>query len=79
MTAGEVQAWAQLTDKYTVDLEKFQMICYYCGEVLSPDSVNQPCPISSKTKLPKGFSGFTENTPEEDYHQTKRHYFGYPK
>lgn len=55
------------------------MICFYCGEVLSPDSVNNPCPISSKKKIPKGFTGFTETSPPEDYYLTTRHFFSYPK
>ena len=55
------------------------MICYYCGEVLSPDTVNSKCPINSKKKIPKGFSGFTDTVPPEGYGDSNRHFFDYPK
>ena len=80
LTAEEVKAWAGLTDKYTKDLEKFQMICYYCGEILSPATINAHCSINTPGKrLPKGFTGFTQNKPPEEYYKNKFHFFGYPK
>lgn len=79
-TAQEVKAWADLTDKYTNQLERFQMICFYCGEIMNPQSVNKKCAINGHHKnIPDSFSGFTQDIPPKEYRGTQRHYFSYPK
>jgi len=75
----EIEAWSKLTDKYTAQLKEYQMVCYYCAEAMTPETVNRHCQINKKAKnVPKHFQGFTKEAPEDTHHGTGWHYWDYP-
>ena len=42
----ELGQWAVLAEKYSDELSQFQMICYYCGTPLTPETINEPCEVN---------------------------------
>lgn len=45
-TEEEVVEWAALVDKYQGELNRFKMVCCYCGTLLDPDILNLPCKLN---------------------------------
>ena len=39
-TKIEIQKWAKLSDKYASELEKYNLICQFCGCILDESTVN---------------------------------------
>ena len=35
--------WAKLVDRYGSELEKFDLVCAFCGQHLNDDNVNSDC------------------------------------
>lgn len=44
----ELQEWAKLTDKFTNELKKYQLVCYFCGATLDEKTVNKKCKDNAK-------------------------------
>jgi palmitoyltransferase len=78
LAQDEVNEWAKLTDKFSGELRRYQMICFYCGSVVDENSVNTPCTANNRTALPPGF-GYTTADPDKTYHGIRRHFFSQPK
>lgn len=79
-----------LTDAYSRKLKSLKQICYYCGGALSEKTANSVCKTNKRSHYqinckPIVLSkliflvGFTEETPDSDWHKTGRHFFGRPK
>lgn len=54
----EISSWATLTDKYMMELQDYQRVCYYCSIPLNEDTINSACgvnvdkSIAQKCKFP---------------------------
>jgi Ca2+-binding EF-hand superfamily protein len=67
----ELKAWEVLADRFTKELEKYNLQCEFCGVVLDDENANLTCPKNSSytlsliesTKYPAGYKG------------NSRHYF----
>ena len=72
-TRHEMNEWARLVDKYANELKKYDLVCAYCGQHLSDQTVNTHCADNSNN-----FDGcyFTEEEPS--HVQRGRHWFGRP-
>jgi len=35
--------WARLVDRYAAELKKYELICGFCGQVLSDLNINSEC------------------------------------
>ena len=67
----ELKQWAELSEKFSKELEKYQLKCEFCGVVLDDENVNGQClknssyslSVAESSKYPAGFKG------------NSRHYF----
>ena len=82
-TKLEIQKWAKLSDKYASELQKYYLVCQFCGCILDENTVNTLCDKNNSSinnnngindeKLLVSFK------PKEDIYGNKRHYFVKPK
>lgn len=77
--AQEIESWAKLTDKYSEELKRYQMICYFCAEPVGHNNINKKCKINETKQIPPGFNGFTQKRPDAEYVGNGRHFFARPK
>ncbi len=54
-TNAEITEWSKLVDKFAGELQKYTMICYYCGTFMKQESINTECPknIYSTSQQPE--------------------------
>lgn len=48
---AEMREWKKMTNKFTDELAKFQMVCYYCADIMDGNTINETCKINSDKKL----------------------------
>jgi palmitoyltransferase len=84
-TKIEIQKWAKLSDKYASELQKYYLVCQFCGCILDETTVNTPCDKnSSVTVNNNGINANDEKLlmsfkPKDDIYGNKRHHFIKPK
>ena len=82
-TKLEIQKWAKLSDKYASELQKYNLICQFCGCFLDENTVNTPCDKNVSTiKYGNGVGNdrmIMSFKPNEEIYGTKRHYFVPPR
>lgn len=44
---AEMKEWRRMTDKFSKELAKFQMVCFYCADVMDSTTINEKCKINS--------------------------------
>jgi len=74
----EIDEWAKLTDKFSTELKKYHVICYYCGGVMDDRNINTTCDVNNRTQI-SAEVGYTIETPSKEWNGTRRHYFAKPK
>jgi palmitoyltransferase len=42
-TRHEMNEWARLVDRFANELKKYELVCAFCGQHLSPDNINAEC------------------------------------
>jgi len=42
----------RLTDKFSSELKKYQLICFYCGTSMDDKTINKKCTVN--TRIPEG-------------------------
>ena len=83
-TKIEIQKWAKLSDKYASELQKYYLVCQFCGCILDEVTVNTPCE-KNISNMANNYNGINEEKllvsfkPREDIYGNKRHYFVKPK
>ncbi len=75
-THNEISEWVKLSDKYAIELKKYQLVCHFCGCYLEENTVNSLCKNNTKECNEKG--SLTSKTVPSDLLDSKRHYFGHP-
>lgn len=75
-THNEISEWVKLSDKYAMELKKYQLICHFCGCYLEENTVNSLCKKNTKECNEKG--SLTTKTVPSELLDSKRHYFGPP-
>ena len=84
-TKLEIQKWAKLSDKYASELQKYYLVCQFCGCILDENTVNTPCDKNTSLATNINFDGINDEKllvsfkPKEDIYGNKRHYFIKPK
>jgi len=77
----EIEEWAKLTDKYAQELQKYQLVCAFCGIGLDDISVNSICEKNlqntDRNSEQKDQKYSIENPPENSQNNG-RHYFVKP-
>ena len=73
--AQEIQSWVKKSSKLEDELKKFKVVCAFCGKYLDKNIANSECEANANFYL--NFY-FTKETPEEEFLNTKRHFFGEP-
>ena len=82
-TKIEIQKWAKLSDKYASELEKYYLICQFCGCILDESTVNTFCEKNNANLADN--NGINDEKllvsfkPKENIYGNKRHYFIKPK
>ena len=56
----EIKGWSTLVDKYSQELMKFRLICFYCGTAMQDETINAPCAKNFNAKLPENCKGFDD-------------------
>lgn len=72
----EIEEWSKLGDKYAKEMDKYNMVCAYCGCYLDNTKVNEKCPKNNNNKFIS--SNYTINPPPDIFNGNKRHYFETP-
>lgn len=82
----EWNEWAKLINKYSEELEKYNLVCHYCGISLDSSNVNSVCSDNSEeNKLQSSFLSkgtgvglkrYTANEPPYDFRGNGQHFFG---
>lgn len=44
---AEMKEWKRMTNKFSEELVKFQMVCYYCADLMDSTTINEKCKINS--------------------------------
>ena len=81
-TKLEIQKWAKLSDKYASELEKYYLICQFCGCILDESTVNTFCEKNNANMDNNGLNDeklLVSFKPKENIYGNKRHYFIRPK
>ena len=76
---NEIKEWEKLSNKYALELEKYNLICYFCGCILDEKTINSDC----EKKLDYDDENFLNDNEElfgglidkEELINSKRHYF----
>ena len=82
-TKIEIQKWAKLSDKYASELEKYYLVCQFCGCILDESTVNTMCEKNNSNIADN--NGLNDEKllvsfkPKENFYGNKRHYFIKPK
>ena len=66
-----------LVDGLSNKLNEFAMVCHYCAEPFSPDTVNQKC-LVNRSNVSEYFKGFCLLDPTEDERGSGFHFFSKP-
>ena len=82
-TKIEIQKWAKLSDKYASELQKYYLVCQFCGYILDETTVNTLCD-KNNSNIPNNNVINDEKMlvsfkPKENIYGNKRHYFVKPK
>ena len=75
-THNEIAEWAKLSDKYSMELKKYHLVCHFCGCFLAEETVNSLCARNSQEIVEKGKNS-SKIAPSEILN-THRHFFGPP-
>ena len=75
-THNEISEWVKLSDKYAIELKKYQLVCNFCGCYLEENTVNSLCTKNSSDMPDKG--NYTSSLVPAEIINTKRHFFGTP-
>ena len=82
-TKIEIQKWAKLSDKYASELEKYYLICQFCGCILDESTVNTLCEKNNSNMVDN--NGLNDEKllvsfkPKDNFYGNKRHHFIKPK
>ena len=82
-TKIEIQKWAKLSDKYASELEKYYLVCQFCGCILDETTVNTMCEKNNSNIADN--NGLNDEKllvsfkPKENIYGNKRHHFIKPK
>ena len=76
---NEIKEWEKLSNKYALELEKYNLICYFCGCILDEKTVNSDC----EKNIDYDNEDFLNDNEElyggvidkEELINSKRHYF----
>ena len=79
-TKNEIQEWAKLSDKYALELQKYNLVCDFCGCYLDENVVNSGCEKNDKSEIDYNNTYFYGSIlPPEDVLGNGRHYFVSPR
>ena len=81
-TKKEIQKWAKLSDKYASELQKYYLVCQFCGCILDETTVNTLCDKNNSSIANNRINDeklLVSFKPKEDIYGNKRHYFIKPK
>lgn len=67
----ELKQWADLAEKFSVELEKYNLKCDFCGLIMDDENVNSQCPKNSSYSL----STVDSSKYPTNYKGNTRHYF----
>jgi len=78
-TKSEITELAKLSDKYASELQKYNLICDFCGCYLDENVVNSTCEKNIESEIDYNNYFFYSNIlPPEDFIGNGRHYFVSP-
>jgi len=43
----EMKEWRSMTTKFSNELNKFQMVCFYCADLMDGTTINDKCKINT--------------------------------
>ena len=75
-TRQEMEEWAKLVDKYAGELQKFDLVCAFCGSHMSDQTVNTDC--LENNSMFDSYTYFTIEEPMQHFIHKGRHWFGKP-
>ena len=74
--------WARLVDRYASELKKYELVCAFCGQYISNETVNTECADNCQPRNQDGETTqqvyFTEMEPDSVVFGKRKHWFGKP-
>ena len=61
----DIKEWMAMVDSMSRKLNHFAMVCHYCAEPFSPDTVNQKC-LVNRSNVSEFFKGFCSENPTQE-------------
>ena len=78
-TKNEITEWAKLSDKYALELQKYHLICDFCGCYLDENVVNSTCEKNIDSEIDyKNYFFYGNILPPQNFIGNGRHYFVSP-
>ena len=74
---NEIEEWAKLSDKYAVELQKYHIVCDFCGCFLDETTVNTACDKNDNSVEGNNCT-FGTIPPPNDVLGSRRHFFSPP-
>lgn len=75
---NEISEWSKLTEKYSTQLEKYTLVCHFCGNFLDSETINTNCLSNSGISDYVNKQKFTDENISSELYNTRRHFFGKP-
>ena len=72
----EIQHWNELIEKTKSEIEKYNLVCHFCGCSLE-NGKNSPCEVNTEV-YPYENKNLTDEVPNQEFIGNNRHYFAEP-
>lgn len=72
---NDIAEWVKLSDRYALEIKKYNVVCSFCGKYLDDSTINTHCEANEYYSLSRFF---TKTYPPQDSINSKRHYFNEP-
>lgn len=73
-----MEAWLSLSQKFVNANNSYQLICFYCNQLMNDKNINQKCNQNVEYSITKDFMINCVNRPPNEYHGNHQHYFVKP-
>ena len=72
---SELQEWIKLSEDYSMEIEKFDLVCFFCAQPFEEDLINENCELNlqgevDESEINKGLEAFRKqiNDNQTMYH-----------
>ena len=75
---NEISDWKNVSDKYSIQLEEYILVCFFCGCFLDSDTINDQCQANFGIIDCKLEVTYSDTIVSTDKYNNRRHYYAKP-